>query len=97
MLSVYCVSHKEVDLSGSGISVVGVADSAGGQFDYYDSDGVSISHLNKRFSELTGHYYIWKNHVPATANSKIGFCHYRRFLVPPSATNWIKENCSQPT
>jgi len=96
MLSVYCVSHKEVDLKGSGIRLLGVANATGGTIDYRDSDGASISDLNDRFSELTGHYYIWKNCVPTASDARVGFCHYRRFLMPPAATRWIENNCSQP-
>jgi hypothetical protein len=96
MLSLYCVSHKEVDLRGSGIELVGVSGASGGRFAHNDSIGVSISHLNDRFSELTGHYYVWKNLPAGRQGDLVGFCHYRRFLVPPSASAWLENNCEQP-
>ncbi len=96
MLDLFCVSHKELDLDGSGISLVGVGGASGDRFDYNDVDGESIAGLNWQFSELTGHYRIWKDPEIAMRNGKVGFCHYRRFLVPPSATNWIEKNCPRP-
>ena len=35
----------------------------------------TIAHLHPSFSELTAHYWVWKNLPDAT---HIGFCHYRR-------------------
>lgn len=50
-------------------------------YDDYDNhhdndDNDNISHLNKYYCELTGHFWAYKNE---TANY-YGFCHYRRFF-----------------
>ena len=43
-----------------------------------DDTGDNISHLNCYYSELTGHYWLWKNCKDV---DYIGTCHYRRYLI----------------
>ena len=43
-----------------------------------DDTGEHISHLNCYYSELTGHYWLWKN---CRDVDYIGTCHYRRYLI----------------
>ena len=43
-----------------------------------DDTGENISHLNCYYSELTGHYWLWKN---CRDLDYIGTCHYRRYLL----------------
>lgn len=45
-----------------------------------DNTGDNISEKNKNYGELSGHYWVLKNFLPATKSKYIGFCHYRRFL-----------------
>jgi len=42
-----------------------------------DNTADNISEKNKYYSELTGHYWIWKN----TEQEIVGTCHYRRFFA----------------
>ena len=46
-----------------------------------DDTGENISTLNRRYCELTGQYWVWKN-VEA---DYCGFFHYRRYLYPDMA------------
>lgn len=43
-----------------------------------DDIGENISHKNRRYCELTGQYWAWKN----AAADYYGFFHYRRYLYP---------------
>lgn len=43
-----------------------------------DDTGENISNLNCYYSELTGHYWLWKNCHDV---DYIGTCHYRRYLI----------------
>lgn len=43
-----------------------------------DNTGDNISLKNPFYSELTGMYWVWKNHKES---ENVGICHYRRFLV----------------
>jgi len=85
MLNIYCVTHQKVDLHSTGITTLQVGGAEEVFADLSDRSGDSICNLNHRFSELTGHYFIWKNRP----SSAVGFCHYRRFLVPDSFENWL--------
>jgi hypothetical protein len=47
-----------------------------------DRSGISISEKNPFYSELTAHYWVWKNVLPCASDEDfIGFCHYRRFFT----------------
>ena len=49
-----------------------------------DNTGENISHLNKKFSEMTGIYWAWKNYDEIGNPDYIGFMHYRTIfnLIP---------------
>ena len=82
-VSLYVITHKKAQfpqdstykplLVGKRDDSLGVALS--------DTTGDSISSMNQYYSELTGHYWIWKND---SISDIVGLCHYRRFL-------WLKD------
>ena len=90
--SLYCVSHKPVTLSTDSICVLQVGDAENTFATRRDNTGDNIAGLNAKFSELTGHYWVWKNRHADT----VGFCHYRRFLLPGALTDWLTDNATQP-
>lgn len=90
--TVYCVSHRPITLDNTGIEVLQVGDATDTFATHRDNTGDHIAALNATFSELTGHYWIWKNR----RTESLGFCHYRRFLLPESLTDWLRGNACQP-
>ncbi len=91
-LDIFCTIHQPLDLSGTGIKTLQVGDATESFADSRDSDGEHIAGKNGRFSELTGHYAVWKNH-PSEA---VGFCHYRRYLIPRQLSGWIRSSAHKP-
>ena len=45
-----------------------------------DDTGDNISDKNRLYSELTGHYYVFRNYLNNAPEEYIGFCHYRRIF-----------------
>jgi hypothetical protein len=82
-IKMFSIAHKEVLCNlpeGSWIELFAIGELAEirANSQYRDNcDGESISKLHPYFSELTAHYWVWKNleKVPL-----IGFCHYRRYF-----------------
>ena len=80
-LEIYCVTDKELPfLEKSNYKLAGVGRS---EFSskYIKSDNLdNIYHKEKNYSELTFHYWFWKNQLPfKDDNTWIGFCQKRRF------------------
>lgn len=92
MLKMHCITHRPIDRPGNGIGILQVGDHDADIGDLRDNHGDHIADSNYRFSELTGFYYIWKNQ-PCEA---VGFCHYRRFLIPEGMTPWLYSNAAKP-
>ena len=51
-----------------------------------DDTGDNISERNDTFSELTGHYFVWKNDNDSDI---LGICHYRRYLISEKTENLL--------
>jgi len=92
VLALYCTIHRPLDLTDSGIHTLQVGDAEEDFADFRDNAGDNISARNARFSELTGHYYVWKNRP----SEMVGFCHYRRFLIPPELSQQVQATATKP-
>lgn len=84
-LKMYCISIDNNDLElieNLNYTPVGLGSGNFSNKWVTDNQGVNITHKNKWYSELTFHYYIWKNEIDLL-NEKIwiGFCAYRDFWV----------------
>lgn len=87
-LKIYCVSDKPIaSLEKLNLILAGV-----GQKNFPNNyitclNGINIQNKEKYYSELTFHYWLWKNEFKDLDNETwIGFCQKRRF--------WINENSS---
>jgi len=88
-LSLYCVTNKSSDfLEKLPISLVSVGQNKFNdrylKCDYKDN----IYHKEKYYSELTFHYWYWKNLLKDEKNKWVGFCQKRRFWTKSKVLNF---------
>jgi len=89
---IYCVTHKPVELQGTRVTPLQVGEADTGFCGLRDNTGTHIAPMNPLFSELTAHYWVWKNRPSAI----VGFCHYRRYLLPPELSSWVGDTADKP-
>jgi len=79
-IRIYAMTHKKFDVpKDSMYQPLHVGHAVADDLGYPGDDvGENISHLNCYYSELTGHYWLWKNCKDV---DYIGTCHYRRYLI----------------
>ena len=79
-LRIYAMTHKQFDVPNDPLyQPLHVGHALANDLGYPGDDvGENISHLNCYYSELTGHYWLWKNCKDV---DYIGTCHYRRYLI----------------
>lgn len=79
-IRIYAMTHKEFDVPKDPLyQPLHVGHVKAKDLGYPGDDvGDNISHLNCYYSELTGHYWLWKN---CKDLDYIGTCHYRRYLI----------------
>ena len=79
-LRIYAMTHKQFEMpKDSMYQPLHVGHAVSADLGYPGDDcGENISHLNCYYSELTGHYWLWKN---CSDVDYIGTCHYRRYLI----------------
>ncbi len=81
MLDIYCVTHKPLAIPKiAGLHTYQVGNDEFCYGDFRDNTGKSIAEKNSTWSENTALYNVWQNHQSIA----VGFCHYRRFLLPGS-------------
>ena len=87
-LDIYCVTNKKLDfLEKTPLKLVGVGqEKFSNQYLRCDTKD-NIYHKEKYYSELTFHYWYWKNILPYEKSKWVGFCQKRRF--------WIKSEVTQ--
>lgn len=79
-LKIYTLTHKKFDIPKDPMYIpLQVGRAIHEDLGYIGDDtGDNISKKNIYYSELTGHYWIWKN---VTDAEFVGVCHYRRYLI----------------
>ena len=88
-LETYCVTDKDLPhLKNLSCKLAGVGKSNFSKEYYLANTKDNIDYKEKYYSELTFHYWFWKNEMKnLDKNTWIGFCQKRRF--------WIKKNISK--
>ena len=84
-LEIYCVTNKMIDfLSNTNYDIAWVGQEKAPE-NYLTCDtGDNIYFKEKNYSELTFHYWFWKNKLDLNKENWVGFCQKRRF--------WIKKD-----
>ena len=93
-LSIYCVTNKRVKFLENFFYNLAWVGNQDAPKNYLKCDNKkNIFFKEKYYSELTFHYWYWKNLLNIEKNEWVGFCQKRRFWIKPNATiNSINEN-----
>ena len=85
-LQIYCVTNERVKyLEDTKLVLAGVGKKQFSKNYITCLRGKNIQHKERNYSELTFHYWFWKNQLnKCKPNTWIGFCQKRRF--------WLKSN-----
>ena len=93
-LKIYCVTDKPLQkLENSNLKLAGVGKNIFSN-NYISSDQkMNINSKEMHYSELTFHYWFWKNLLESEKSQWIGFCQKRRFWIKKKKnSNITKEN-----
>tara|TARA_Y100000591_G_C21844123_1_gene707568 strand:- start:365 stop:1165 length:801 start_codon:yes stop_codon:yes gene_type:complete len=87
-LELYCVTNKRLKyLENFDYNLVGVGKDDFPKNYIQCNHGDNIFHKEEYYSELTFHYWFWKNKLDINAKNWIGFCQKRRFWINKSYTD----------
>ena len=89
-LDIYCVTNKKIDfLEESTLKLVGVGNENFSKRYLRCDTKKNIYYKEKYYSELTFHYWYWKNILPNEKKEWVGFCQKRRFWLKSDTINKI--------
>ena len=90
----YCVTNKEIDFIKGKNFHFGWVGKGNPPHSYLRCDeGDNIYHKEKYYSELTFHYWFWKNLLKyENDDTWIGFCQKRRYWIKESTTEIINKS-----
>ena len=81
----YCVTNKKISFLEETPYYLGAVGKENFSDRYISSNTLdNIFYKEKNYSELTFHYWIWKNKLNVCKNQWIGFCQKRRFWIKPN-------------
>lgn len=88
-LEIYCVTDKDLSyLKRLPYNLAGVGKSNFPKEYYLANTNENIHHNEEYYSELTFHYWFWKNELQnLEKNTWIGFCQKRRFWIKKDSIN----------
>ncbi len=91
----YCVTNKKISFLEETPYYLGAVGKENFNERYISSNTLdNIFYKEKNYSELTFHYWVWKNKLSFCKNQWIGFCQKRRFWIKPNSKsiNITKQN-----
>ena len=93
-LDIYCVTNKRVEhLEGTPLKLVCVGKENLPDFYLRCNKDDNIYHKEQYYSELTFHYWFWKNRLDNEKDKWLGFCQKRRIWTEKEIiSNKIKKN-----
>ena len=81
-LEIYCVTNKAVPfIYGTNILLAGVGKNKFNKKYILSNNSINIYNKESFYSELTFHYWYWKNRLDVNSNKWIGFCQKRRYWI----------------
>ena len=96
----YCVTNKQINFINKEEYNFGWVGKEIPKKNYIKCDyGDNIFYKEKYYSELTFHYWYWKNKLDISRNNWVGFCQKRRFWIKRDSDieNINKENIQNQT
>ena len=85
-LSIYCVTNKHINFLKNSNYKIGWVGQGVPSSNYIKCDSKkNIFYKEKYYSELTFHYWFWKNLMKLEENNWTGFCQKRRFWIKPES------------
>ena len=97
-LKIYCVTNKEISfLNNSNYKIAWVSKKERPLPNYINCNkGDNIFYKEKYYSELTFHYWYWKNLLDKETDDQwIGFCQKRRYWVKKKINSISKNNLNE--
>lgn len=87
-IKIYCVTNKELPfLKDTNYYFAGVGNNHFPKSYLLSNERDNIHYKEKNYSELTFHYWYWKNMLDITQDEWVGFCQKRRFWLKSSSKN----------
>ena len=87
-LKIFCVTDKEVKfLENTDYNIGWVGSNIPPKNYILSNDKDNIFFKEKYYSELTFHYWYWKNLLNLKSNDWIGFCQKRRYWIIKESSN----------
>ena len=82
-MKVYCVTHKpQPNIDQLGLIPVGLGINKFPNHYLIENTLKNIAFKNEHYSEISFHYWIWKNILPSKKDGEwFGICQYRRYFV----------------
>lgn len=82
-MKIYCVTHKpQPNICKLGLTPVGLGTKIFPDHYLIENTLENIAYKNQHYSEVSFHYWIWKNILPSKKDGEwFGICQYRRYFV----------------